>query len=96
MTVEDALGQVRMQRLVELDEDTVPGPVAAVTFNAVVGQRYLRRYIGAGREIEKIEAVTADDILELADELINPAKMTYTLLGPVDDEKKELEEILAR
>ena len=44
--------------------------------------------------IEKIEAVTADDIRELADELINPAKMTYTLLGPVDDEKKALEKIL--
>jgi predicted Zn-dependent peptidase len=43
--------------------------------------------------IEKIEAVTADDILELADELINPAKMTYTLLGPVDGEKEALEEI---
>jgi predicted Zn-dependent peptidase len=44
--------------------------------------------------IEKIEAVTADDILELADELINPAKMTYTLLGPVDDHKIELGKIL--
>jgi len=44
--------------------------------------------------IEKIEAVTADDIRELADELINPAKMTYTLLGPVDGEKEALEEIL--
>ena len=44
--------------------------------------------------IEKIEAVTADDILELADELINPAKMTYTLLGPVDGEKEALEKIL--
>jgi predicted Zn-dependent peptidase len=43
--------------------------------------------------IEKIEAVTADDILELADELINPAKMTYTLLGPVDSEKEALEDI---
>ncbi len=41
--------------------------------------------------IEKIEAVTAEDIRELADELINPAKMTYTLLGPVDGEKKALE-----
>jgi len=45
--------------------------------------------------IEKIEAVTVDDILELADELIDPAKMTYTLLGPVDGHKVELEEILS-
>jgi predicted Zn-dependent peptidase len=44
--------------------------------------------------IEKIEAVTVDDILTLADELIDPAKMTYTLLGPVDGHKVELEEIL--
>jgi predicted Zn-dependent peptidase len=44
--------------------------------------------------IEKIEAVTVDDILSLADELIDPAKMTYTLLGPVDGHKVELEEIL--
>jgi predicted Zn-dependent peptidase len=44
--------------------------------------------------IEKIEAVTVDDILVLADELIDPAKMTYTLLGPVDGHKVELEEIL--
>jgi predicted Zn-dependent peptidase len=43
--------------------------------------------------IEKIETVTADDILELADELINPDKMTYTLLGPVDNQKEALEEI---
>jgi len=44
--------------------------------------------------IEKIEAVTADDILELADELINPDKMTYTMLGPVDDQRKKIESIL--
>jgi len=44
--------------------------------------------------IEKIEAVTVDDILELADELIDPAKMTYTLLGPVDGEKEALEKLL--
>jgi len=44
--------------------------------------------------IDKIEAVTADDILELADELINPDKMTYTLLGPVDDHRKEINSIL--
>jgi predicted Zn-dependent peptidase len=44
--------------------------------------------------IEKIEAVTADDILKLADELINPDKMTYTMLGPVDDQRKKIESIL--
>ena len=44
--------------------------------------------------VEKIEAVTADEILELAGELINPDKMTYTLLGPVDGHRKELEKIL--
>jgi predicted Zn-dependent peptidase len=44
--------------------------------------------------IEKIEAVTVGDILELADELINPSKMTYTLLGPVDGEKDALKKIL--
>jgi predicted Zn-dependent peptidase len=46
--------------------------------------------------VEKLEAVTADELLELADELIDPDKMTYTLLGPVDGHQKELEEILPR
>ena len=44
--------------------------------------------------VEKIEAVTADEILELADELIDPDKMTYTLLGPVDAHRSDLEKIL--
>src|SRR5210317_498341 len=44
--------------------------------------------------IENIEAVTADDILALADELIDPDKMTYTLLGPVDDHRSEIKSIL--
>ena len=44
--------------------------------------------------IENIEAVTADDILELAEELIDPDKMTYTLLGPVDAHRGEIESIL--
>ncbi len=44
--------------------------------------------------IEKIEAVTADDIQELADELIRPEKMTFTLLGPVGDMESELEKIM--
>ncbi len=44
--------------------------------------------------IEKIEAVTTDEILNLANELFNRNQMTLTLLGPVDGEKKEFEEIL--
>jgi len=40
--------------------------------------------------IEKIEAVSVDDILELADELIKPEKMTYTLLGPVDGQQEQI------
>ena len=44
--------------------------------------------------IEKIEAVTADDILELADELIHPDKMTYTLLGPIDEHRSDIESVL--
>ena len=31
---------------------------------------------------------------QLADELINPEKMTYTMLGPVDDQRKQIESIL--
>ena len=44
--------------------------------------------------IEKIEAVTAVQILDLANELFKRNLMTLTLLGPVGDEKKEFEEIL--
>ena len=44
--------------------------------------------------IEKIEAVTADDILELADELIDPDKMTYTLLGPIDEHRSGIKSVL--
>jgi predicted Zn-dependent peptidase len=44
--------------------------------------------------IEKIEAVTSGEILELADELIEPDKMTYTLLGPVDGLRSEIESAL--
>jgi predicted Zn-dependent peptidase len=44
--------------------------------------------------IEKIEAVTADEIQDLANELFNRNQMTLTLLGPVGEEKKEFEEIL--
>jgi predicted Zn-dependent peptidase len=44
--------------------------------------------------IEKIETVTTGEIQDLANELFNRNQMTLTLLGPVDDEKKEFEEIL--
>ena len=46
--------------------------------------------------IEKVEAVTADDILELADELINPDSMTYTMLGPIDERRSEIESVLPK
>lgn len=45
---------------------------------------------------EEIEAVTADDIRELADELINPDKITFTLLGPVDDHRSDIVSILPK
>ncbi|NNL77505.1 MAG: insulinase family protein, partial [Desulfobacterales bacterium] len=44
--------------------------------------------------IEKIEAVGAGDILELANDLINPQQMTLTLLGSINSDKKEFENIL--
>jgi predicted Zn-dependent peptidase len=44
--------------------------------------------------IEKVEAVTRDDILELANDLFHPRQMALTLLGPVNNDKKEFEEIL--
>ena len=44
--------------------------------------------------IEKIEAITAEEIRDLANELFNRNQMTLTLLGPLDADKKEFEEIL--
>jgi predicted Zn-dependent peptidase len=44
--------------------------------------------------IEKIEAVAADEIQDLANELFNRRQMTLTLLGPMDADQKEFEEIL--
>ncbi len=44
--------------------------------------------------IEKVEGVTADEIQDLANELFNRRQMTLTLLGPLDADKKEFEEIL--
>ena len=44
--------------------------------------------------IEKIEAVTPQDIQDLANDLFERNQMTLTLLGPLDTEKKAFEEIL--
>jgi len=44
--------------------------------------------------IEKVEAVTADEIRDLANELFNRNQMTLTSLGPLDADQKKFEEIL--
>ena len=44
--------------------------------------------------IENVEAVTREDILELANDLFHPRQMALTLLGPVNNDKNEFEEIL--
>jgi len=44
--------------------------------------------------IEKVEAVTADEIQDLANDLFQRQHMTLTLLGPLDADKKAFEEIL--
>jgi predicted Zn-dependent peptidase len=44
--------------------------------------------------IDKVEAITADNIQDLANKLFNRQQMTLTLLGPLDADKKEFEEIL--
>jgi len=44
--------------------------------------------------IAKVEAVSADDIRDLANELFNRRQMTLTLLGPLDGDPKEFEAIL--
>jgi predicted Zn-dependent peptidase len=44
--------------------------------------------------IDKIEAVTADDLLNTANELFNRDQMALTLLGPVEDDQQAFEEIL--
>jgi predicted Zn-dependent peptidase len=44
--------------------------------------------------IEKVEAVTRDDILELANDLFHSRQMALTLLGPVNNDTQEFEEIL--
>ena len=44
--------------------------------------------------IDKIESVTADEIQNLAAELFDRNQMTLTLLGPMDADRQEFEEIL--
>ena len=46
--------------------------------------------------IENVEAVTRDDILELANELFNPEQMALTLLGQSVNDKKKFEDILVK
>ena len=44
--------------------------------------------------IAKVEAVTREDILALANDLFHPRQMALTLLGPVNNDKEEIEAIL--
>ena len=44
--------------------------------------------------IEKVEAVTREDILALANDLFHPRQMALTLLGPIKNNKEEIEAIL--
>ena len=44
--------------------------------------------------IEKVEAITANEIQDLANDLFNRNQMTLTSLGPLDADKKEFEAVL--
>jgi predicted Zn-dependent peptidase len=44
--------------------------------------------------IDKVESVTREDILALANDLFHPRQMALTLLGPVNNNKEEIEAIL--
>jgi len=44
--------------------------------------------------IEKIDAVTADEIRAIASDLFNSNQTVLTLLGPVDDDQKAFEDLL--
>ncbi len=46
--------------------------------------------------IEKIEAITPQEIQDLANHLFDRSQMTLTLLGPLDSEKEAFEDILYR
>jgi predicted Zn-dependent peptidase len=62
--------------------------------------RCAQNEIHFGREIplqeiiENVEAVSREDILELANDLFHPRQMALTLLGPLKNSKEELETIL--
>ncbi len=53
------------------------------------------RDLPLGEIIRNVEAVTPQDILELANELLSPGQMALTLLGPASDGQADLAEILA-
>ena len=44
--------------------------------------------------IDKVESVTREDIMALANDLFHPRQMALTLLGPVKNNKEEIEAIL--
>ncbi|GBC63917.1 insulinase family protein [Desulfonema ishimotonii] len=46
---------------------------------------HLGRYMPLDDIVSQVEAVTADDILRLAQELYRPDPLTLTILGPVTD-----------
>jgi predicted Zn-dependent peptidase len=48
---------------------------------------HLNQYIPIEQVLEKIDAVTREDLTVLARELFQPDPMTLTLLGPIQDEK---------
>jgi len=51
------------------------------------------KHIPLQRVVDKIEAVTADDVIDLAKALFQTDKLSFTMLGPVKD-KKPFEDIL--
>ena len=54
---------------------------------------HLERYVPLKEVIDKIESVTSDDILDLANGLFQTDQLAVTLLGPITD-KNSLENIL--
>ncbi len=56
---------------------------------------HFNQYFPLQYALDQIEAVTADDILALANDLFQPEQLTLALLGPVND-KKAFEEMLGQ
>ena len=50
-------------------------------------ETHFGHYIPLQEIVNRIEAVTEDDILDLAESLFQPNRFALTLLGPVTDEK---------